>query len=414
MPSSPRSVLLIAFHFPPEALPGAVRPSRFYQYLPEFGYEPEVITSAVQTEPNPRIHTVPATTYVPNKYTIAGATEILLHKIVWPAELGMLWSVPAASAGHQLMKQKPISAVISTCPPINTHLAGLVLKMRYGIPWIADFRDPMFDNPWDIKMGKFSHACRSKLEKMVFQHADAIIAVSDVPAGWWRERFPQHAHKIHVLWNGYNPSEDLTGQPLPPRPYRVISHVGNLYGKRRPEVIVNALARLFEHNCLKPENVRLQFVGEIGHDVWEADGTVLSQLQKLGVMECTGLVPRPQALKMTAESDYLMMLDIQDGEGYTVPSKLFEYVRIGRPILTVTQPNSPVERIMNRCGVPNVIVHPRDPEETVCQKLQQLFELPSDTTKPSDWFLDTFDGRRQTGTLASILESISKAPPART
>jgi glycosyltransferase involved in cell wall biosynthesis len=409
MPSSPRSVLLIAFHFPPEALPGAVRPSRFFQYLPEFGFEPEVITSAVQTEANPRIQTVPATTYIPNKYTIAGAIEILLHKIFWPGELGLLWAGPASTAAHRLMKERPVSAVISTCPPINTHLAALVLKMRYGIPWIADFRDPMFDNPHTPTLRRTHLAMHRKLERMIFRHADAIIAVSDVPAEWWRKRFPEYAHKIHVLWNGYNPSENLTGLPVPPRPYRVLSHVGNLYGKRRPEVIINALVRLFERNSLNRENIRLQFVGEIGHDVWEADGAVLSQLQKDGVMECTGLVPRPQALQLTAESDYLMMLDIQDGEGYTVPSKLFEYVRIGRPMLTVTQPNSPVERILGRCGVPNIIVYPRDPEETVCQKLQQLFELPSDTTKPSDWFLDTFDGRRQTGTLASMLESIQKS-----
>ena len=113
-----------------------------------------------------------------------------------------------------------------------------------------------------------------------------------------------------------------------------------------------------------------------------------------------------QALKLMAESDYLMLLDIQDGQGYTVPSKLFEYVRTGRPILTVTQPGSPVERILSRSGIPHVFVYPNDPEDTVCRKVQELFELPSDYVKPSDWFLDTFDGRRQTGALASLLASI--------
>ena len=118
--------------------------------------------------------------------------------------------------------------------------------------------------------------------------------MSDVVAGWWRDRYPKYAHKIHVIWNGYNPAEDLAGLPVPLRPYRVLAHVGNLYGMRRPEIVINAIVRLFSRNCLNRNNIRLQFVGEIGHDVWAANGSTLSQLQQDGVMECTGLVPRPK------------------------------------------------------------------------------------------------------------------------
>ena len=405
MPSAaPRSILLIAFHFPPEALPGAVRPSRFFQYLPEFGYEAEVLTSAVQKEVHPRIHPVPATTYIPNKYTLAGAVEILLHKLVW-TEMALLWTGPAALKARRLIKDKPISAMISTAPPANTHLAALVVKLRYGIPWIADFRDPVFDNPIGQDFGRMHTASNRLAEKLVFRHADIILAVSDVVAGWWRDQYPQYAHKIHVIWNGYNPAEDLAGSPIPPRPYRVLAHIGNLYAARRPDIITNAIVRLFSTNCLHPENIRLQFVGEIGDDVWAGSHSLL-QLKQDGVMTCTGLLPRPEALKLTGESDYLMLLDIQQGKGYTVPSKLFEYVRTGRPILAVTQPGSPVERILSRSGIPHVFVYPNDPEDTVCRKVQALFELPSDYVTPSEWFLDTFDGRRQTGALASLLASI--------
>ena len=155
MPSAaPRSVLLIAFHFPPEALPGAVRPSRFFEYLPEFGYEVEVLTSAVQTEVNPHIHMIPATTYIPNKYTVAGFFEILLHKIAAPTELALLWAGPASVKARRLMKDKPVCAVVSTAPPLNTHMAALALKLRYGIPWIADFRDPLVDNPLSKDWGR--------------------------------------------------------------------------------------------------------------------------------------------------------------------------------------------------------------------------------------------------------------------
>jgi glycosyltransferase involved in cell wall biosynthesis len=407
MPSAaPRPVILIAFHFPPEGLPGAVRPSRFFRYLPEFGYEPEVITGAVQTEVNAHIHALPAPTYLPNKYTLAGAFEIMLHLAIWPSEMALLWSGPAYARARRLIRSRQVAAIISTAPPLNVHLTALSLKLRYGIPWIADFRDPMLDNPFRQDWGRICSAADHIVEKMIFKHADAIVGVTEVVAERWRVRYPQYAHKLHVLYNGYDPAEDLTGRPIPPRPYRVLAHFGNLYGVRRPDIILNAMLRLLDANCLNRDQVRIQLIGGIGTDLLSDLGATIAHLQKNGIVENIDLMPRAQALELMMESDYLMLLDMQQGEGYTVPSKLFEYIRVGRPILAVTKPGSPVERILTGSGIPHVLVSPDDPPDTVAHKLQQLFELPSDPVKPSDWFLDKFDGRRQTGALASLLTSI--------
>jgi glycosyltransferase involved in cell wall biosynthesis len=407
MPSAAaRPVLLLAFHFPPEGLPGAVRPARFFKYLPEFGYQPEVITGAVQAEVKDHIHALPAPTYLPNKYTLAGAVEIMLHLAIWPSEMALLWSGPAFAKARRLIRNNQVSAIVSTAPPLNVHLTALALKLRYGIPWIADFRDPMLDNPFRQDWGRICSAADHIVENQIFKHADAIVGVTDVVAGRWRVRYPQYAHKLHVLYNGYDPAENLAGVPIPPRPYRTLSHFGNFYGMRRPDIILNALVRLLAGNVLSPETVRIQFVGGFGEDIIAESGSKMAYLRQNGIVENIDLMPRPQALERMMGSDYLMLLDIQEGEGYTVPSKLFEYIRVGRPILTVTQPDSPVERIISRSGVPHVLVHPGESEDSVAGKVQQLFELPSDPVKPSDWFLENFDGRRQTGTLASILESI--------
>ena len=47
--SSGKPVLLLAYHFPPDNASGSARPFRFYKYLPEYGYEPHVITASPQT-----------------------------------------------------------------------------------------------------------------------------------------------------------------------------------------------------------------------------------------------------------------------------------------------------------------------------------------------------------------------------
>src|SRR5207244_4364454 len=107
------------------------------------------------------------------------------------------------------------------------------------------------------------------------------------------------------------------------------------------------------------------------------------------------------------ESDYLLLLDgNQQNVGYTVPAKIFEYIRVGRPILAVTSPESPVDRILDRSGVPFVCIYPHDSTSDVDLKLSGFFRLSNQPRPASAWFREQFDGERQAAQLGNILEKI--------
>jgi hypothetical protein len=44
MPAHMEKVLIITYHFPPDAAVGAIRPVKFAKFLPEFGWEPIIYT----------------------------------------------------------------------------------------------------------------------------------------------------------------------------------------------------------------------------------------------------------------------------------------------------------------------------------------------------------------------------------
>jgi hypothetical protein len=127
-------------------------------------------------------------------------------------------------------------------------------------------------------------------------------------------------------------------------------------------------------------------------------------------------VPRSEALRFMGESDSLLLLDNhEDQDGYAVPSKLYEYIRVGRPILALTRRDSPVDRILRQSGVPYCSIYTDDAEPEIDAKLIRFIELPSSATPPNDWFMSNFDGRRQTGALAALLNSLVErtgTPPA--
>jgi len=400
-----RRVLLLAFHFPPDNASGAARPNRFFQYLPEFGYQPEVITAASQPSPVAHVNSVPAPTRFPSKRTASGVLEIGLRKLLFPNDEGLLWAWSAARAAQALHREQPVAAVLSTFPPVNTHLAGLWLKRRYQWPWIADFRDPMLGSPFRDSTHMSKLADRF-LEPRIFHRADAILSVTDVTADSWRRQYPHHAAKIHTLWNGFDPGERIGPLPIPPRDGRVMAHIGNLYGIRHPAVVLASLQLLLERNALDPRQVRVHLVGDLDQDIRRSHAALFTDLDKRQAIEYSGSLPRPEALRIMAEADYLLLLDMAGTEGYTVPAKIFEYLRIGRPILAATPRNSPVERILASSGVPYRTIHPDDDETEVDRQVLDLLRLPSNPVAPSAWFEENFDGRRQAGVLARLLDNL--------
>ena len=405
--SDRRAVLLLAFHFPPQPTPGALRPGRFFKYLPEFGFDPVVIT-AVQTPPQPNIHLIPAPMQLaPDKRTLEGWGELVLRKWPFPTEQAIFWYLRAARLGQILHAKHKFCAVLSTSPPFNTHLAAMKLKRRLGIPWIADFRDPLARSPFR-NYGRLPHLADDLLERRMFRRADAMIGVTDRIVESWKKHSPQWTSKMHLLWNGYDPEEDIRPLPLPERPYKVLLHIGTLYGPRHPMIVLHSLVRLLKSGRLKSGAIQVHLVGGLAYQIRDANVDLLNALSASGVLKLNDTVPRPEALTRMAEADFLMLLDMHDGvDSPAVPAKIFEYIRVGRPILTLTTPESPVERILRGSGVPHSAIYPRDSDAQVDEKLLAFLSLPSDPVPPSDWFSENFDGRRQTAALAQLLRQLA-------
>jgi hypothetical protein len=113
--------------------------------------------------------------------------------------------------------------------------------------------------------------------------------------------------------------------------------------------------------------------------------------------------PRLAARRMASAHSLLLIDWAERDAGSQVPSKLYVYARIGRPVLAITRRGSPVDRILSGAGTPHVALYPEDANETVDAKVRAFLELPTDPRQPSEWFLEQFDGRRQAGMVARIL-----------
>ena len=398
-----RNLLIVAHAFPPSAAAGSARAWRLYKYLPEFGYDTYVVTASRPDKPLPRVTSVP----VPDR----SLGEQVLRKFFFPSDEDMRWTLPALRAAERLVAETPMDAVLSTVPYIQDHLIGYRLKKYAGLPWIADYRDPIVGNPFRRTTGIPGMVDRF-LDARFFATADLMVSVTDYVRQEWIQRCPEVAAKSAVIWNGYDPEEPIAPKPIPPRPYRVIAHFGSFYTGRSPVIPLASALRLIRRGQLDPAGVRFRLVGALEPKILENHKELFQQLTSLGCLELTAQMPRAQALDAMMESDSLLLADNnQAAIGHTVPAKLFEYIRVGRPILALTVQDSPVERILAMSGVRYVTLSPGMDDAAVDARMMEFLKLTTDPAELREQFLTEFNGRSQARNLAGLLDTMLDPHP---
>lgn len=395
-----RQILFLAYHFPPDASIGGARPFRYYRHLPARGWQPHVITAAPQSgsEPDPNITAVPDPFLSNATRSVSWQLERLVRRLWLPGQTGTGWAYPAAAAAQRWIQSAPRNAVLlTTAPPLGVLLAGLLIKRRTGIPWIADFRDPMAPLHG-------SRAVIRYMERLTIRDADRVIVNTNVLADRWREVYPEWAHKIKVLWNGYDPEDGISATPWTPGECRKVCHVGALYGGRTPDILVRSVERLVASGRLRKGSVNVTLVGPTDHEPFE-DPQLLERTRGAGWLDFSEQpVSQQQARLLCQESDVLLLLQPQSD--HQVPAKLFEYVRYGRPILAVVPLRSSVEELLSLSGVPYCCVYPQQSDEEIDSAVLEVLSMPSAKIAVSDEFAQAFSARPQAEQLAGYLEEL--------
>jgi glycosyltransferase involved in cell wall biosynthesis len=337
----------------------------------------------------------------------------LLQRIA-PYNEQLPW-LPAA-VGHALEanRSEQAQAVLSSFPPLAAHLAGWAFHSRCGVPWFADFRDPLAGSPFRNR--PWAAGYDRWLEAAVVRRAAAVLVTNDAMAEFLRARYPRFAGKIHVLWNGFDPGEPAV-RPAPVVEPRLLVHAGSLYGPRRPTALLLALERLLDAGRLRPGQWRIEFIGPYEEGTFAGCAAALERLRAAGLAEIRGgLRPRRELEEAMAAASVLLLLDLTGEErSMQVPAKLFDYVRTGLPVLAWSPQGSPSRQVLERAGIASLVFAPEDSADTVAQRLATWLEAPPAPAAPSEWFLETFDGARQAAALARWIRDAvaAAAPPVR-
>jgi glycosyltransferase involved in cell wall biosynthesis len=413
VPQPKPHVILIAYHFPPGPEIGGQRPFRFYKYLQRAGYPCHVITATRQPENGPaNVIEVPDDLRAVwegaagTKLSFEAYKELLIRKLMFPGHIGFLWSRKAAARSREIIRDHRGEkfVVFSSYPPMGTIFAGLLLRLREKIPWIADFRDPISGVASELVPAN-ARFWNDRLEALSFRFADAVVANAEGAAEVWRKRFPRAADKLQVIDNGFDPEDVPQARTIPQRTHRVIVHAGALYHGRNPNVILEALSRLRMQGAPEALSAQILLVGSVDHKAG-LDRALFDEAQRDGWLELRASVPRSESQRILEEAEGLLL--VQPQTSVQVPGKLFEYICIGRPILALVPKASAVEKILQQAAIPHVCIYPDDERVAADNKLLEFLRFPNSPTQSSDWFRSNFNAELQTARLAAIVEELAR------
>src|SRR5882724_4420579 len=179
-----RTVLLIAFHFPPlQGSSGMQRTLRFAQHLPKFGWRPIVLTvnlGAYDSVAQVKGNEVPADLAVHRAFSFNAPKHLGLFgrypSIVASPDRWATWRFWAVRKALKLIRQERVDAIWSTFPLATTHLIGMEVARRSKLPWVAEFRDPMWQHDWPVEAA--ANRVWRNLEQEIVVAADRLVFVA--------------------------------------------------------------------------------------------------------------------------------------------------------------------------------------------------------------------------------------------
>lgn len=258
-------------------------------------------------------------------------------------------------------KKEDFDVIYSRSTPMVDHFIGFFLKLRTGKPLVIHLSDPWLDSPYRIKIPILNFIIKY-LENLIFKNADLIIVTNENYSSFLRKKYINLINKIKVL---PHPMKQLSIGKLNKKNNKtVLSHLGEFYKKRLPDPILELLEG--SNNI----NIQLNFVGNNKED------KVFKKISKYGVADKIrfyGKVSYEESLKIGLNSDYLLLVDanLPDNK-FFLPSKLIDYLAIGKPIITITNKGSPVHKILSEQE--DFLLFYEDSEEKNAKKLKAIFE----------------------------------------
>jgi len=278
---------------------------------------------------------------------------MLLEKLLRPVESSWSWWLSAYCIGRWLARARKFDLIYSTGGAFAAHVAGAALKRATGIRWLAEVHDPM------VVPGTVPHTPQQKMqaqvEGLICREADVAVWFTEQALASAKLRHPELGERGHMVLPGVD-APPYALQPYEPGDKFVIGHFGSLSETRNLVPVIAALDRLLDEQPALEGRVELHVYGGpldrlSAAAVASARHSTVRHFGRIEADPVTGKSGREQILQRMRSADVLLLLHgIEPICAEYIPSKMYEYLWMQRPILALVHRNPQMADLLRREG----------------------------------------------------------------
>lgn len=378
-----KNVLMVSYSFPPEGGPAVQRTLKFVKYLHEFGYRPIVLTCG-KTNKYMRDDTlereIPDCTKVirieeepkADWNNILGREQELFDCFFFVSEskhfMNKLVSVQEQCGGHLLPDEKmfwiiecirkiedfidmnEIDVIYTTAPPFSTHILGSFLKKKYGISWVADYRDLWtssddYNALYNPSITEEEIRLFRYLENILVENMDHIVVAGEYWKKGFIDRFNVIENKICEITNGYDEEdfENIKIETSHNCKFTLCYNGAMRYRNRNPEGLIQIINELINDGIIAENEIQWIINGKISSEY----NRIIDVIDTYKIVYRNGMLSHEQSIYMAMKSDLLIFYGEKGEHGkINYPGKFYEYLRFGKKILCLSGENSFQDKIL--------------------------------------------------------------------
>lgn len=385
-----KKVLIITYYWPPAGGPGVQRVLKFAKYLPEFGWEPIILTvengdyhatdeSLLKDVPqNLKVHKIKAFSVLDLYKKILGRKKAISSFELTKSEGGLKfriikwiranffipdarggWRRAAVRKGLKIIREEKPEIIFTSSPPHSLQLIGLELKKKTGVKWVADFRDPWTDAFWDkgLPRLKILEKYNLWLESKTLINADARTIVSE---GFSELLKKDRQLAFTVLANGYDP-EDFEGYKYQRGKKYRITYIGSIAESQNPTNLFKSISQLPQKTLALLD---INFFGVFDTSVKNA------AIGSKAPIHFHPYIPHSTAVQKMVNSEMLILIIPRNTKGI-LTGKLYEYLASNNFILSIAPNGSEIEKIIDNCNSGTTISFQDDPTPILLDQISR-------------------------------------------
>jgi hypothetical protein len=421
-----KRIAIVAGHFPPSNLAGVHRSRLWAQHLPEFGWEPIIVT----THPDYYEEKLDPTLLdlVSPELRIIRTSAIPTKPVRLLGDIGVRALPWHFKVLNELIAHREIDFVHITVPSGYSALLGELLYRRHRFPFGIDYIDPWV-NTWpgvEMRFTKAWLSCKlaTWLEPWAVKNAALITGVAPLYYQSVLERNPHLRDQCITAAMPYGNS-DFDYQLVAKAPRKTflfpkadgqfhMIYAGAMLPKAYPvlERLLEALAMLRDREADVMQRLRIHFVGTgtssdnpHGHNI---QPYILRFGLERWMYEHPNRIGYVDVLNHLANASAILILG--STEAHYTPSKVYQSIRAKRPILALLHEQSTAVSVLRDSGAGRAVTFTEErlpAAQELANSLAAFVRDPQYCAETVRW--EAFDAYSARNSTQALLDAIGSA-----